>query len=172
LIFFCGLFWRQASANAALVVAVLTIPLGFLFKVVSPELPFILRIGYVFIILSFVMVGLSILDKSHQVESPIPLTAKRKNIRTGWIMIVLASLVGIVVAFFVPSMRNLALEAIYVLVAGFILIGVIIISNNTKRFMNAKGIIIEMGIFNTTPAFNFASIGICGILAVLYFIFW
>jgi len=29
-----------------------------------------------------------------------------------------------------------------------------------------------MGIFNTTPAFNIASIGICGILAALYFFFW
>jgi hypothetical protein len=38
--------------------------------------------------------------------------------------------------------------------------------------MNPKGIIIEMGIFNTTPAFNIASIGICGILAALYFFFW
>ena len=172
LIFFCGLFWRQASANAALMVALLTIPLGILFKVVNPELPFILRIGYVFIILSFVMVGLSILDKSNQVESPILDTDKGSNIRTGWMMIALASLVGVVVAFFVSSMRNLALEAIYVLVAGFILIGVIIISNNTKRFMNAKGIIIEKGIFNTSPAFNIASIGVCGILAVLYFFFW
>ena len=99
LIFFCGLFWRQASANAALVVALLTIPMGILFKVVSPELPFILRIGYVFIILSFVMVGLSILDKSNRVESPILDSAKRRNIRTGWMMIALSSLVGIVVAF-------------------------------------------------------------------------
>jgi solute:Na+ symporter, SSS family len=172
LIFFCGLFWRQASANAALVVALLTIPMGILFKVVSPELPFILRIGYVFIILSFVMVGLSLLDKSNQVQSPVLDSVKRKNLRTGWMMIALASLVGIVVAFFVHSMRNLALEAIYVLVAGFMLIGVIIISNNTKKFMNPKGIIIEMGIFNTTPAFNIASVGICGILAVLYFFFW
>jgi SSS family solute:Na+ symporter len=172
LIFFCGLFWRQASANAALVVALLTIPLGILFKVVSPELPFILRIGYVFIILSFVMIGLSILDKSNQVKSPVLDSSKGRNIRTGWIMIALASLVGVVVAFFVSSMRNLALEAIYVLVAGFILIGVIIISNNTKKFMNPKGIIIEMGIFKTTPAFNIASIGICGILAALYFFFW
>ena len=69
-------------------------------------------------------------------------------------------------------MRNLALEAVYVLVAGFMLIGVIIISNNIKKFMNPKGIIIEMGIFNTTPAFNIASVGICGILAALYFFFW
>ena len=172
LIFFCGLFWRQASANAALVVALLTIPLGILFKVVSPDLPFILRIGYVFIILSFVMVGLSILDKSNKAVNPVEDNLAKRSVRTGWMMIAIASLVGIVVAFFVSSMRNLALEAIYVLVAGFILIGVIIISNNTKRFMNAKGIIIEKGIFNTTPAFNIASIGVCGILAVLYFFFW
>ena len=32
LIFFCGLFWRQASTKAALWTALITIPLGFLFK--------------------------------------------------------------------------------------------------------------------------------------------
>ena len=63
LIFFCGLFWRQATAKAALWTALLTIPLGILFKILYPEMPFILRIGYVFIILSFVMVGVSLMDK-------------------------------------------------------------------------------------------------------------
>ena len=51
LIFFCGLFWRQATSKAALWTALLTIPLGISFKVLNPEMPFILRIGYVFIIL-------------------------------------------------------------------------------------------------------------------------
>ena len=66
LIFFCGLFWRQATANAALWTAILTIPLGVIFRDVNPDMPFILRIGYVFIVLSFVMVGISLLDKGHR----------------------------------------------------------------------------------------------------------
>ena len=43
--------------------------LGIMFKIINPEMPFILRIGYVFIVLSFVMVGLSLLDKNHTIDN-------------------------------------------------------------------------------------------------------
>ncbi len=173
LIFFCGLFWRQATANAALWIALLTIPLGIAFKVFSPDLPFILRIGYVFIILTVVMVVLSLFDKSHRVENQLADDmSKHKAVKTGGIMIAIASLVGIVAAFFVVPMSNLALDAVYVLVVGFILVGAIIILNSTQRTMDVKGIIIHANVFKTTTIFNIAAIGICGILAVLYAVFW
>ncbi|MEK7719664.1 MAG: sodium/solute symporter [Bacteroidota bacterium] len=173
LIFFCGLFWRQSKATAAVWVALLTIPLGILLKIINPELPFILRIGYVFIILTVVMIGLSLLDKSHNIENQFGNdTARRKTIKLGWSIISIAAFVGVVAAFFVVPMRNLALEAIYVLVVGFILIGVILILNSTKQTMDEHGLIIERSMFKTTDTFNIAAIGICGILAVLYGFFW
>ena len=173
LIFFCGLFWRQASANAALWIALLTIPLGIAFKVASPDLPFILRIGYVFIILTVVMVGLSLFDKSHRVENQLADDmSKHKAVKTGGIIIAISMLIGLVAAFFVAPLRYLALDAVYVLVVGFILIGAIIILNSTQRTMDAKGIIIHTNVFKTTTTFNVAAIGICGILAVLYAVFW
>jgi solute:Na+ symporter, SSS family len=173
LIFFCGLFWRKASANAAIWVALLTIPLGILLRVVTPELPFILRIGYVFIILTVVMIGISLLDKSHRVTNPLADSQFRtKAIKLGWRMISVSALVGLIVAFFVVPMHNLAIEAIYVLVVGFLLIGFILILNNTNATMDEKGLIIEHGMFKTTSRFNIAAIGICGILAVLYGFFW
>jgi SSS family solute:Na+ symporter len=173
LIFFCGLFWRQSKATAAVWVALLTIPLGILLKVISPELPFILRIGYVFMILTVVMIGLSLLDKSHNIENQFGNDiSRRKTIKLGWRIISIAAFVGLVAAFFVVPMRNLALEAIYVLVVGFILIGAILILNSSKQTMDEKGLIIERSLFKTTNTFNIAAIGICGILAVLYGFFW
>ena len=173
LIFFCGLFWRQSKATAAVWVALLTIPLGILLKVISPELPFILRIGYVFMILTVVMIGLSLLDKSHNIQNQFGSDlSRRRTIRQGWRIIAVAAFVGLVAAFFVVPMRNLALEAIYVLVVGFILIGVILILNSSKQTMDENGLIIERSLFKTTDRFNIAAIGICGILAVLYGFFW
>lgn len=173
LIFFCGLFWRQSKATAAVWVALLTIPLGILLKVISPELPFILRIGYVFMILTVVMIGLSLLDKSHNIQNQLGSDlSRRRTIRQGWRIIAVAAFVGLVAAFFVVPMRNLALEAIYVLVVGFILIGTILILNSSKRTMDENGLIIERSLFKTTDRFNIAAIGICGILAVLYGFFW
>jgi len=173
LIFFCGLFWRQSKATAAVWVALLTIPLGILLKVFNPELPFILRIGYVFMILTVVMIGLSLLDKSHNIVNQFGNeVARRKTIKLGWRIISIATFVGVVAAFFVVPMRNLALEAIYVLVVGFLLIGIILILNSTRQTMDEKGLIIERSLFKTTDTFNIAAIGICGILAVLYGFFW
>ena len=173
LIFFCGLFWRQSKATAAVWVALLTIPLGILLKVISPELPFILRIGYVFMILTVVMIGLSLLDKSHNIQNQFGSDlSRRRTIRQGWRIIAVAAFVGLVAAFFVVPMRNLALEAIYVLVVGFILIGAILILNSSKQTMDENGLIIERSLFKTTDRFNIAAIGICGILAVLYGFFW
>jgi len=172
LIFFCGLFWRQASSKAALWTALLTIPLGVVFKILNPGMPFVLRIGYVFIILSFVMVGISLLDQSQRIENILDRESGKKRIYTGIRIVSIALLVGIVAGFFVNPLKDLALEAIYVPVVGFILIGLILILNNTLRKMNVKAILIGKGLFNTSMTFNIASMGICGILAALYYFFW
>jgi SSS family solute:Na+ symporter len=172
LIFFCGLFWRQASTRAALCTALLTIPLGILFKILFPGMPFILRIGYVFILLSFVMVGLSLMDKSQNLNNVLDKEAGKKGINTGIKIVAMALLVGIVAGFFVHPLKNLALEAIYVPIVMLILIGLILIFNNTQKKMNVKAILIEKGLFKTSMTFNIAAIGICGILAALYYLFW
>ena len=172
LIFFCGLFWRQASSRAALWTALLTIPLGIVFKILNPDMPFVLRIGYVFIILSFVMVGMSLMEKNQITDNvPNPESGKRQ-INLGIKIVAIAMLVGIVAGFFVNPMKNLALEALYVIVAGFILLGLILILNNIQKKMNIKAIIIGKGLFRTSATFNIAAIGICGILAFLYYFFW
>jgi len=61
-IFALGMFWKRATANAAVWVAILTIPLGFFFKFVFPEIAFLDRMGYVCLLLSSVLVILSLLE--------------------------------------------------------------------------------------------------------------
>ncbi len=172
LIFFCGLFWRQATAKAALWTAIITIPLGIAFKVITPEMPFILRIGYVFIILSFVMIGISLMDKSKRVVNVFDKDSGKRIAGNGIKIIAVAMLVGVIAAFYVNPLKDMALEAVYVLVAGFIIVGLIMFLNNTQKKMDNKGIIIEHGLFKTSMTFNIASIGIGGIFAALYFFFW
>lgn len=172
LIFFCGLFWKQATAKAALWTALLTIPMGLLMKTLFPLMPFVLRIGYVFITLSFVMVGISLSDKTNRTDNIIDEIAGRKTVRLGTMFVILALFIGLIAGFFVYSLRNFALEAIYVPVTGFILIGLIMLFNNKLKKMDTKSIIVDNSMFKTTMTFNIASIGICGILAALYFFFW
>lgn len=58
-IFVLGLFWKKATANAALVSALLSIPLSTGFKFFAPGLPFINRMGIVFLISVAVIVAIS-----------------------------------------------------------------------------------------------------------------
>lgn len=61
-IFLVGIFWKRATGNAALWAAILTIPLSTAFKFLTPNLPFIDRMGLVFVILVGVMAAVSLLD--------------------------------------------------------------------------------------------------------------
>lgn len=70
-IFMFGFFWRKTTSNAALTAAVLTIPLSALLKVMFPLLPFIDRMGIVFLILSALIIIISLVQ------------AKGKIIHTG-----------------------------------------------------------------------------------------
>lgn len=61
-IFFFGVFWKKTTSNAALVGASLSIPLSILLKNVYPNLPFIDRMGYIFLILAALMIVISLVE--------------------------------------------------------------------------------------------------------------
>lgn len=61
-IFLLGFFWKRTNALAALVAALLTIPLSTAFKFMAPQIPFLDRMGWVFVILVGLMVVISLAD--------------------------------------------------------------------------------------------------------------
>jgi SSS family solute:Na+ symporter len=67
-IFFFGLFWKKASANAAVWVALLTLPVAIGFKFGAETVPFLDRMGYTFLILSIVMVVISMMDNKENAD--------------------------------------------------------------------------------------------------------
>ena len=173
LIFFLGVFWRQATSNAALWTAILTLPLGFIFKQFVTDMPFIVRIGYVFIILTVVFVGISLAEQKHRTVSPeISVEKRNKIIRTGWLIAGIAALMGVVAAFFLGRFANFALDSFYVLVVGFVLLGIVMVTNAKLPNMNNKALVFETGLFKTSVPFNIAAIGIFGLLTFLYGFFW
>lgn len=60
-IFLLGMFWPRASAAAALVAALATLPLGIAFNEWAPTIPFLHRMGYVFAILVGIMIIISMI---------------------------------------------------------------------------------------------------------------
>ncbi len=61
-IFIFGFFWKKTTSNAALTAAALTIPLSTAFKFLTPSLPFIDRMGVVFLIISALIIGISLFE--------------------------------------------------------------------------------------------------------------
>lgn len=102
-IFIFGLFWKKATANSALWAAALTIPLSLGIKFFIPAMPFLNRMGVVFLILSAIVVIITLIEKKGD---------------------------------------------------------------------DPKAIKISRKLFATDAIFNAGAIGICGILAVLYILFW
>ncbi|WP_205500223.1 sodium/sugar symporter [Rufibacter psychrotolerans] len=61
-IFALGFFWKRTTSAAALTAAVLTIPLSTFLKFQFPEIPFLDRMGIVFVVLVALMVLITLLD--------------------------------------------------------------------------------------------------------------
>ena len=62
-VFGLGLLWKRASSTAAVWTAILTIPMGILFKIMLPNVAFQFRAGYIFILLFVFFVVVSYFDK-------------------------------------------------------------------------------------------------------------
>ncbi len=61
-IFIMGFFWKRTTAAAALAGAALAIPLSIALMFIFPDLPFINRMGWVFVIIVAIMVIISLMD--------------------------------------------------------------------------------------------------------------
>lgn len=65
-LFLLGMFWKGATSNSALAAAIGSAVFSLLFKVLWPELPFIDRVGLVFLFCVFLSIGIAMLDRRHQ----------------------------------------------------------------------------------------------------------
>jgi len=70
-IFLLGMFWDRTTANGALFAAVGSSILSVLFKILWPELPFIDRVGLVFVLCALIAIITSILASSQRSQSVV-----------------------------------------------------------------------------------------------------
>jgi SSS family solute:Na+ symporter len=173
LVFIMGLFWKKATAKAALWTAIITIPLGIVIKWIVPDMPFILRMGYVFIILVFVASIISFLDKKNDIANLITESKyTRSAVRSGWILItfgVISLIAGILL--FKP-LYYLGIESIFMMATALSFLGMILILNVKMKVKDADSISSDPEIFKTNSVFNIGALGILGIIMALYILFW
>ena len=80
-IFLLGFFWKRATANAALVAALVTIPMGLGIKTLLPDVPFLDRMGWVFLALVAIMVAISLSDPKSK-NNPKAMSVDAAQFRT------------------------------------------------------------------------------------------
>src|SRR5690606_16319512 len=97
-VFGLGLLWKRASAKAAIWTSILTIPMGVLFKIALPDMPFQFRMGYIFIILFVIFVAIAYVDKN-KVDTELPDEADRKKMMKWGIISLTAAIFFILSAF-------------------------------------------------------------------------
>ena len=70
-IFLLGMFWDKTTANGALYAAVGSSILSVLFKILWPDLPFIDRVGLVFVLCALIAIITSILGSTQKSQSVV-----------------------------------------------------------------------------------------------------
>ena len=180
-VFGLGLLWKRASSLAAVWTAIITIPLGVLFKIFLGDVPFQFRAGYIFIILVSFFIIMSLFDKKYvHAEEP---AAVDKAMMKRWAQILGGSgLVMIIIAIIVVCMGNSTELTTYLNDIGFqafIFFGVLVGCNGVWLWSNAtsskkdpKSLPIDLGIFSTTRGYTWGTIGICVITLILYAVLW
>jgi len=187
-VFGLGLLWKRASSTAAVWTAILTIPMGVIFKVAFPDVAFQFRAGYIFIILVSFFILVSYLDKKYvSVEQPTQADQQKMMF---WAKVLgCLGILFIVVAFivigigsthavkdpdnnFIDYLNDIGFQA-------FIFFGVLVgcnavwlWSNAKDKVQDAKALPINLNLFSTTRGYTYGTIGIAAITFLLYAILW
>ena len=173
-IFGLGLLWKRASGTAAVVAAIGTFAFSVLFKFMFPEVPFLLRMGYVFIALVILFIGLSLMSKK-TVEAD-KLDEHTIKTQLFWSRVTalcaVVSLVCGVVGVLTPSLKNVGFEAFFFLFAMFLTIAIYLYSNAKDKVQDPKAVKIDLTVFRSDAAFNWGALGVVVILLILYIALW
>ncbi len=183
-VFGLGLLWKRASSKAAVWTSILTIPMGVLFKIAMPEMPFQFRMGYIFIILFVIFVAITFVDSS-KVESEEVDEADRKKMLK-WARITLFfSLFFILSATihklmlvsgssneWVIYLENIGFEAFFFFGSLIFSVALFLFSNAHSRYQDNKAVPFDLSLFKTDKGFALGAFGICILVTIIYILLW
>lgn len=173
-IFGLGLLWKRASGVAAVVAAIGTFAFSILFKFMLPDVPFLLRMGYVFICLVILFFGLSFYSTKTKPAEELSEHVVKTQLKYAYLSLagaIVCFVVGIISLFSV-DMQNLGFEAVFFLGAMLLSIFIYLRSNALDKVEDVKSIGVDIEIFRTNSSFNIGAAAVILILVVLYIILW
>ncbi len=176
-VFGMGLLWKRATNRAALWTTIITLPMGILMKIAFPELPFIIRMGYVTMILISFAVLLTLTDKNKVKAIANTDENKGKLKNAGKIFAFLASasaVLGIIwgTNLFGLSLTHLGFHSIFMMTFLLAFLSLIMYTNASSQTKDAKAYDFEPDLFKTDSTFLYGAMGIVVIIVSLYAYFW
>lgn len=173
-IFGLGLLWKRASSMAAVVTAIGTFVFSILFKFMMPDVPFLLRMGYVFACLAVLFISISLLSKK-----AIPAkTQDAATIRTQLIWSRIFFVIALACAAFgfigcrVDTLRLYGVEAIFFLATMMLVLSVYLRSNAKDKVQDPQAVDIDLSLFRTDRVFNIGAAMIILALIFMYLFLW
>lgn len=187
-VFGLGLLWKRSSSTAAVWTAILTIPMGVLFKILLPNVAFQFRAGYIFIILFTFFVTVTYLDKKY-IRCELPSEADQKQMLlwakvlgvAGVLMIIAAAVVTILGVInhggnpdtsVIAYLNDIGFQA-------FFFFGVLtgssavwLYSNSKDTVQDVKALPINLKLFATNREYTLGTCGIVLITFLLYALLW
>lgn len=172
-VFGMGLLWKKATNRAALWTSILTIPVGIALKFACPDMGFVLRMSYAFIVLVVIAVTISLLDHSESTED----TARKSHsgrtmVRASWGLFVLAALCIALGIIFGERWARYHFDAIYMLAALLGFIALILRTNALSPTRSSRAYTIGGKAFDFSPGLTVGALGIVIILTAIYAFFW
>jgi SSS family solute:Na+ symporter len=173
-IFSLGLLWKRASGRAAVVTAIATFVLSTIFKFALPEVPFLLRMGYVFMCLAVLFISISLTDKNTRAAAPQTESQIRAQMK--WSKILLAASLTCYItgcaSMFSEYCRNYGFEAIFFFATMLLVSSIYLRSNAKDKVEDIKSMGIDLAAFRTDKYFNYGALCIMVIITILYACFW
>lgn len=187
-VFGLGLLWKRASSTAAVWTAILTIPMGVLFKILLPNVAFQFRAGYIFIILFTFFVTVTYLDKKY-IRCELPSEADQKQMLL-WakvlgfagVLMIIATAVVTILGVINPGGNPDTSVIAYLNDIGFqaffffgVLTGssaVWLYSNSKDTVQDVKALPINLKLFATNREYTLGTCGIVLITFLLYALLW
>lgn len=183
-VFGLGLLWKRASAKAAIWTSILTIPMGVLFKVALPDMPFQFRMGYIFIILFVIFVAIAFVDKN-KVDTELPDEGDRKKMMK-WGRITLSAAIFFILSAFIHKillwsgstnetviyLENIGFEAFFFFGSLILSVSMFLISNSKDPHKDSQAVPINLDLFKTDRGFAIGSFVVCLLVTLIYVLLW
>lgn len=189
IVFGLGLLWKRASTTASIWTTILTIPLGVLFKVFLPDVPFQFRAGYVFMILLVLFVTISLSSKKKHPGQTIPKLSRSlmvnwsKGLAVVAALSIVAALIVSIGSFLLPAdatpdnniiayLDDIGFQAFYFF--GFLTgaCSLLLFSNATSPKQDPKALQMNLALFSTTRGYTIGALSVCLITLILYIWLW